>query len=145
MKPLQRRKENHSDFGFNLHTRQIKLKINQFYAVYRTQHGRPRQPKVKTLRSPLSANFWRRVERWRCSTPRFATTLDRRNGNIKLNKCFFEWGSNLQPIAFTLRLTLICAFAHFQHKIMRLYFHEINEINKRDLNPQVRINNILIF
>ena len=32
-------------------------KINQLHAVSRTQQGRQREPSVKTLRSPLSANF----------------------------------------------------------------------------------------
>ena len=31
----------------------------QLHAVSRTQQGRQREPSVKTLRSPLSAEFWR--------------------------------------------------------------------------------------
>ena len=31
----------------------------QLHAVFRTQQGRQRQPSVNTLRSPLSAEFWR--------------------------------------------------------------------------------------
>ena len=34
-------------------------KINQLHAVSRTQQGRQREPCVKILRSPLSADFWR--------------------------------------------------------------------------------------
>ena len=34
-------------------------KIYHFHAVSRTQHGRQREHSVKTLRSPLSAKFWR--------------------------------------------------------------------------------------
>ena len=35
------------------------LKINQLHAASRTLQGRQREPIVKTLRSPLSAEFWR--------------------------------------------------------------------------------------
>ena len=35
------------------------MKSNQLHAVSRTQQGRQREPIVKTLRSPLSAEFWR--------------------------------------------------------------------------------------
>ena len=31
----------------------------QFHAVFRTQQGRQKEPRVKTLSSPLSAAFWR--------------------------------------------------------------------------------------
>ena len=34
--------------------------INQLHAVSRTQQGRQRESSVKILRSPLSAEFWRR-------------------------------------------------------------------------------------
>ena len=37
----------------------IKIKSNQLHAVSRTQQGRKREPSVNTLRSPLSAAFWR--------------------------------------------------------------------------------------
>ena len=33
--------------------------INQLHAVYRSQQGRQRELYVKTLRSPLSAEFWK--------------------------------------------------------------------------------------
>ena len=33
--------------------------LNQLHAVSRTLQGRQREPSVKTLRSPLSAEFWR--------------------------------------------------------------------------------------
>ena len=36
-----------------------KKKLNEPHAVSRTQQGRQREPSVKTLRSPLSAEFWR--------------------------------------------------------------------------------------
>ena len=36
-----------------------KIKSNQLPAVSRTQQGRQREPSVNTLRSPLSADFWR--------------------------------------------------------------------------------------
>ena len=35
------------------------IKKNQLHAVSRTQQGRQRESSVKTLRSPLSAEFWR--------------------------------------------------------------------------------------
>ena len=47
---------------------------------------------LKTLRSPLSAEFWSdslRVE-WQNSTPRLASTLERRNVNINLSKYFIS-------------------------------------------------------
>ena len=34
-------------------------KLNQLHAVSRTQQGRQREPSIKTLRSPLSAEYWR--------------------------------------------------------------------------------------
>ena len=34
-------------------------KLNQLHAVSRTQLGRQREPSVKTIRSPLSTEFWR--------------------------------------------------------------------------------------
>ena len=37
----------------------VKIKINQLHTISRTQQGRQREPSVKTLRSPLSAEFWR--------------------------------------------------------------------------------------
>ena len=40
------------------------------------------EPSVKALRSAFSAKFWRN------STPRFAPTPERRNGNVNLNKNF---------------------------------------------------------
>ena len=51
-----------------------KKKQNQLHAVSRTQQGRQRKPSAKTLRSPLSAEFWRHsAEFWR-RTCRCATT-----------------------------------------------------------------------
>ena len=47
---------------------------------------------IKTLRSPFSAEFWiaaLRVE-WQNSTPRFASSPERRKGNINLNKYFIS-------------------------------------------------------
>ena len=37
----------------------IYLILNQLHAVSRTQQSRQREPTVRTLRSPLSAEFWR--------------------------------------------------------------------------------------
>ena len=36
-----------------------KNQINQLHGISRPQRGRQREPNVKTLRSPLSAEFWR--------------------------------------------------------------------------------------
>ena len=35
------------------------MELNQLHAVSRTVIGRQREPSVETLRSPLSAEFWR--------------------------------------------------------------------------------------
>ena len=63
--------------------------IYQLHAVSRTQQGRQREPSVKTLRSPLSRRVLEalRVE-WRNSAPRFASTPERGNENINVNKYF---------------------------------------------------------
>ena len=62
----------------------VKKKTNQLHAVSRTQQGRQREPSVKTLRSPLSANFWRHcVLSGGTQRRSFASTPVRRNGNIK--------------------------------------------------------------
>ena len=49
------------------------------------QQGRQREPSVKTLCPPLSAEFWRHcfVE-WQNSTPRLTSIPQRRNGNINM-------------------------------------------------------------
>ena len=60
----------------------IKIVI-QLHAVSRTQQGRQREPSVKTLRSPLSAEFWRHY------------VLSGRTLHL------LEWGSNPQPVGFT--------------------------------------------
>ena len=53
---------------------------------FRTQQSQ-REPSDRTLRSPLSANFWRHcvVER-RNLMPLFASTPEQRSENIDLNK-----------------------------------------------------------
>ena len=52
---LDKRHESKSELKIQLN--QIKSKSNQVHAVSRTQQGRQREPSVKTLRSPLSAEF----------------------------------------------------------------------------------------
>ena len=37
----------------------MRIKLNQIHAVSRTQQRRQKEPSVKTLRSPLSVEFWR--------------------------------------------------------------------------------------
>ena len=79
----------------------------QLHTVSRTQQGRQWEPSVNTLRSPLSAEALRILEALRVesqnSTPRFASTPERRNGNINFKYIFhlLEWGSNPQPVDFT--------------------------------------------
>ena len=67
----------------------IKIKkINQLHAVSRTLQGRQREPSVKL--NTLFPIFCRILEalrvEWQNSTPRFASTPKRRNGNINLSK-----------------------------------------------------------
>ena len=52
----------------------------QLHAVSRTQQRKQTVPSVKTLRFPFSAESGGIA--WQKSTPRFATTPERRNGNI---------------------------------------------------------------
>ena len=50
---------------------------------------------MHTLRSPLSAEFWRHcVLEWQNSTPRLASTPGRRNRNINLSKYFISWSGD---------------------------------------------------
>ena len=59
---------------------------SQLHAVSRTQQSRQREPNVKTLRFPLSVEFWRHcVLSGRTQSRAFASTPERRNGNINLN------------------------------------------------------------
>ena len=46
---------------------------------------------------------------WRNSTLRLASTPERGNENINVNKYFhfLEWGSNPQPVAFTVKIVLL--------------------------------------
>ena len=37
----------------------FKSNQNQLHALFRKQQGRQREPSVKTIHSPLSAEFWR--------------------------------------------------------------------------------------
>ena len=57
-------------------------KYNQLHAVSRTWQGRQREPSIKTLRSPLSAELEALHVEWQNSTPRLASTPERRNGKI---------------------------------------------------------------
>ena len=50
----------HAEYSVKLNKEKEKNnKIIQLHALSRTQQGRQREPSVKTLRSPLSAEFWR--------------------------------------------------------------------------------------
>ena len=63
----------------------------QLHALPRTQQSRQREPSVKTLRSPLSAEFWRhcvlsgRIQRRACPGHQSED-----NGNINLSKYFIS-------------------------------------------------------
>ena len=59
------------------------------HVVSRIQQGRQRESSVKILCSPLSAKFWRHCV-LSGRTPRFASTPERRNGNINLSKYFIS-------------------------------------------------------
>ena len=75
----------------NCHSILLFKKKNQLHAVSHTQQGRKREPSVKTLCSPLSAEYWRRVRvEWQNSTLRLISTSERRNGNINLSKYFVQ-------------------------------------------------------
>ena len=60
----------------------------QLHAVSRTQQGRQREPSVKTLRSPLSAEFWRHCV---LSGGTQGRALPRhQNENVNVNKYFIS-------------------------------------------------------
>ena len=69
-------------------------------AVFRTQQGTQGEPNVKTLRSPLSTEFWRH----RVAELNAAHCLDTRAKKWKYKfKSIFhliEWESNPQPVGF---------------------------------------------
>ena len=60
-----------------------KIYINLLHAVSRTQQVRQREPNVNPFPAFPQVLEALRVE-WRISTPRFASTLERRNENILL-------------------------------------------------------------
>ena len=68
----------------------IQIKSNKFHAVSRTQQGRQRKPSVKTLRSPLSAEFWMHCVFSETQRLVFALEPERRNDNMNVNKHFIS-------------------------------------------------------
>ena len=65
----------------------IYLKLNQLHAVSRTQQGRQREPSVKSLRYPLSAEFWRHcVLNGRNQLRALSRHQSEENENINLSK-----------------------------------------------------------
>ena len=65
------------------------------------------EPNVKTLRSPLCAEFWIHVE-WRNSTPRFASTPKRR---MEVYICLYSknfYCRIINQYAFDINLLYIC-------------------------------------
>ena len=65
-------------------------KSNQIHAVSRTQQGRQREPSVKTLRSPLSAEFWRHcVLSGRTQRHASPQHQSEENRNINLSNTYF--------------------------------------------------------
>ena len=78
------------DSGYEMYVFQ-KSKSNQLHAVSRTQQGRQRELSVNTLRSPLSAEFWRHCHCVLSGGPNrraSASTPERRNENLNVNKYF---------------------------------------------------------
>ena len=63
---------------------------NHLHPVFCTQQGRQREPSVKTLRSPLSAEFWSHCVLSGRTQRRAVSTPERRNGNINLSKYFIS-------------------------------------------------------
>ena len=63
------------------------IKLNQLQVVSHIPQGRQREPSFKTLRSPLSAEFWRHCV-LSGRTQRRASTPESRNRNINLSKYF---------------------------------------------------------
>ena len=60
--------------------------LNQLHAVSRTRQGRQREPSVKILRSPLSAEFWRHCVLSGSTQRRAPRHQSEENGNINLSK-----------------------------------------------------------
>ena len=69
--------------SFTLYPAYPAYQINQLHALSRTQQGRQREPNVKTFPTFCRILEAMRVE-WQNSTPRFASTLERRNGSTKV-------------------------------------------------------------
>ena len=70
---------------------EVDFRSNQLHAVSSAQQGKQKDSSVKTLRSPLSAEFWRHLRvKWLNLTLPFASTPKRRNGNMNLNKYFIS-------------------------------------------------------
>ena len=66
------------------------LSFYQLHAVSCALLGRQREPSVKTLHSPFSAEFWRHCVLSGRTQRRASSTPERRNGDINLNKYFIS-------------------------------------------------------
>ena len=91
----------------------VNCELNQFHAVSRTQQGRQREPRGCLNPVPYFPRILEalRVE-WRNSTPRFASTPQRRNENINVNKYFMSSsGIELTTSRFYIHTLCPCASA----------------------------------
>ena len=69
---------------------------NQLHTVFRIQQGRQRAHSVKTLRSPLSTEFWRHcVLSGRTQRRALPRHQSEENGNIILSKYFISSSGDL--------------------------------------------------
>ena len=87
---------------------EIKLYVALYVTLY-SIHSRvgSENPVVKTLCCPFFAEFRRHCVEWQKSTPRFASTPERRNENINLNKYLIC--SSGDRIPEPSRYSLLCA------------------------------------
>ena len=83
------------------------INLNQLHAVSRTHQGRLREPSVKTLRSSLSAEFWRhRVLSSRTQHRPLCRHQSEENGK-KLSKYFISSSGDRTPNQSVLQLHFV--------------------------------------
>ena len=68
------------------------------------------------------------------STSRFASTPEQRNGNINLSKYLLEWGSNPQPVGFT--VTLCAPAPRLDYIIFYIFLSIFNNGKQKNVCPQ---------
>ena len=75
----------------------LKNKSSQLHAISCTQQGRQREPSVKTLRSPLSAEFWRncvlrgRTQRRACPRHQSEKIYFKKYNHVYRIYCVYFW------------------------------------------------------